>query len=502
MKIQEITSFEELKNEAILLFKEKQNLINENNYLKETLEWFKKQLFGKKSEKIIEESDKQLFFYFIEELEKPKEQLQTISSYISKKNEPLHDKIVLPSDLPFETTVIDIPEEEKTDPITKEALVKIGEEKSHKLAIKPAVIFIKEIIRPKYALPNNEGIKIAPMPDSIIPKCRADESLLAEILTKKYADHLPLYRIQEEFSRSKIIVPRKLMSNWVMKIGHALMPLYEEMKKRILESKNVFIDETPIKMKDSPKTRQAYMWILTGGKVKDPYYRIFDFRLNRNHEHAKDLLLNYTGTVHSDKYGAYQHLAEKKQFTWQPCFSHIRRKFLEAATDPPFTNMVLRKIRYLFLFEKIAWQRSIEERLRIRKEKEEPIIDKLIYELKDKLHNGKLYPKSNLAIAVKYFCSLIPYLKNYIYDPWAHLDNNVAERAIRPLAIGRKNWLFVGNEKAGKAAAVIISLTQTCRALNINPKEYFEDIFRRFMGHNYAKLYQLLPDEWALSYKK
>jgi len=148
------------------------------------------------------------------------------------------------------------------------------------------------------------------------------------------------------------------------------------------------------------------------------------------------------------------------------------------------------------MFERIALARSEEERLRIRKEKEEPIIQKLIEAVKDKLVNGKILPKSKFREALGYFSGLIPHLKNYINHPWARLDNNVAERAVRPIAIGRKNWLFVGNEEGGESAGIALSLIQTCRALSVNPREYLEDVMRRINSHPFNRLDELLPDHW------
>ena len=149
------------------------------------------------------------------------------------------------------------------------------------------------------------------------------------------------------------------------------------------------------------------------------------------------------------------------------------------------------------MLEQIAWEKTAEERLTIRREKEIPIIDELINKTKARLIEGKLLPKSKLREALGYFCGLIPYLKNYTKHSNARLDNNIEERAIRPLAIGRKNWLFVGSEKRGKATATLLSLVQTCRYLKINPKEYLEDILRRIMGHPASKIDELLPDQWA-----
>ncbi len=158
---------------------------------------------------------------------------------------------------------------------------------------------------------------------------------------------------------------------------------------------------------------------------------------------------------------------------------------------------MLEKIQSLFLLERKALGSPPEERLQIRQSEEVPIIDELITHIKEKLTSGKLLPKSKLREALGYFCSLIPHLKNYTLHPTGRLDNNTAERAIRPLAIGRKNWLFVGSEGGAEAAAVALSLIQTCRTLKINPRDHLEDIMRRLNDHPANKLYELLPDNWA-----
>ncbi len=275
------------------------------------------------------------------------------------------------------------------------------------------------------------------------------------------------------------------------------------MKKKVFSSENVFIDETPVMMQAEKETKTTYMWVLVGGEDASPAYRIYDFRESRSHVHVQEMLEGYDGVVHSDKYGAYEVLAQKKLIIWAPCWSHIRRKFFEAeAGDPELRGWVLRKIRYLFWLEKVAWARSPEERLKIRQEKEEPIIDEMIGKIKARLLEGKILPKSKLREAMGYFCSLIAYLKTYTKYPFARLDNNVAERAIRPLAIGRKNWIFFGSPDGGKAAAVILSLVQTCRGLKINPREYLEDVMRRLMGHSNQKLHELLPDQWQKNQQK
>jgi transposase len=471
------------------------------HYLEEQLAWFKRQIFGKRSEREVSDlNSRQLLLEGFESPIHKEEEKKTVASHDRKKpNRNGQDKITLPDDLPVETTFLDIPDEQKVCPETGEPLVQIGVEVSHKLAHKPGSYYVKEIVRPKYAHPKKEenGILTADLPDSFLPRCRADESLLAEVITKKFADHLPLYRIAEIFQREGIKISRKLLSQWVLSSAMALEPLYDEMLKRVLSSKNIFIDETPVKLWEAVKCKQAYMWVVVGGCEANPAYRIYEFKEDRCHHNVLDILKDYQGGLHSDKYAAYQRLAEQKIITWFPCFSHIRRKFFEAeAGDPIFRKWVLRKIRHLFMLERVAWNRSPEERLWIRQEKEVPIINELIEKIKGKLLDGKILPKSKLKEAMGYFCGLIPYLKNYTKDPFARLDNNVAERAVRPLAIGRKNWLFFGSPNGGQAGAILFSLVQTCRGLGINPREYLEDVMRRIMGHNNQKLHELLPDQW------
>jgi len=479
-------------------------LKNELAFLKEQLEWFKRQLFGKRSEKNVDPTNgEQLLFAGFAQSPNAPEQKVAVPAHERvkrKRNSNGQDKISLPEDVLVERTFVDVPESEKVDPSTGEALAKIGEDITRRLAFQPGSYFVKEIVRPKYASKGNDGIVCAPLPESLLDRCQADESLLADIAVKKFADHLPLYRQSEMLAREGIGISRQTLSQWMLRCGLALKPIYVEMTSQILQSGNVFIDESPVDMLDpgKGKAHQAYMWVIVGGKTRDPGYRVYNFRTDRCHSNAIEIIKDYSGVLHSDKYGAYEALANKKRFTWCPCWAHIRRKFFEAESgDPSFRRWVLRKIKYLFMLERIAWARSEDERLRIRQKKEIPIIDELISKVKDRLVNGKILPKSKLKEALGYFYGLIPYLKNYTQHPWARIDNNVAERAVRPLAIGRKNWLFVGNEDGGEAAAVLLSLIQSCRALGVNPRVYLEDIMRRLMSHPANKLYELLPDRWA-----
>lgn len=472
--------------------------------LKEQLAWLKKQVFGPKSERIVAGLDTQpllpeIVAASVPAKEPEKEQLSYERTRV-RKNKGC-DTISYPDDLPVKRVELDIPESEKFCPKTGEPLVCIGHDISRKLGLTPEQFFILEYARPKYASKAypEYGVLSSALPDAVIARCPADESLLAYVLTSKFADHLPLYRLVEIMQRSQVKISRQTLSKWVITLGSALSPLYDAMKSRILASGVIFADETPIDLQVQGKSRcqQAYIWIYAGGGGGDPPYRFFEFCLNRNHEHPLKTLKEYQGILHSDKYGVYEKLAKNKDIIWCPCMAHVRRKFVEAqGGDPELRRHILCKIRYLFMFERVAWKRTPEERLRIRQEKEQPILNELMKMVKDRLLAGGLLPKSNFAKALNYFHSLAPYLPNYLSHPEARLDNNVAERGLRPLTIGRKNWLFVGSEDSGRSAAIILSLVQTCRNLGINPQEYLEDILRRIMGHPAKKIDLLLPDTW------
>jgi transposase len=497
---------DELRYQEILQQKDRciAALEGELSTLKEQLAWLKKQIFGAKSERIIADLDTQplldLDFGSPRPEKEPEKEEVSYTRRKAAKNRG-SDTISFPDNLPVRRIDLDIPAEDKICPETGQPLVCIGSETSRKLGRTAEQFFIIEYVRPKYAskAAPDLGVKTAPLPDAIIARCPADESLLAYILTAKFADHLPLYRLGEILQRSNVKISRQTLSKWVLTLGAALSPIYDLMKNQILASGVLFADEAPVdlQVKGKGRCQQAYMWIYVGGGGGDPPYRFFEFCLNRNHEHPLKILQDYQGILHSDKYGVYEKLAKIEGITWCPCMAHVRRKFVEAeGGDPELRRRILRKIRYLFLLERVAWARSAEERLRIRQQIEQPILDELTRMVKERLLAGGLLPKSNFAKALNYYLGLAPYLPNYLNHPDARLDNNVAERGIRPLTLGRKNWLFVGSEDGGRATATILSLVQTCRNLKINPQEYLEDVLRRITGHPAKRIAELLPDKW------
>jgi transposase len=471
--------------------------------LTEQLDWLKKQLFGAKSERIVADLGQQsLPFAEIEAAVPPSEATEKISYQRRKavRNKGC-DTLSYPEDLPVTRIELDLPATEKVCAQSGEPLVRIGEEVTRKLARKTEQYYIIEYVRPKYASRQNpdQGVVTAALPDSIIDRCPADESLLASILTAKYCDHLPLYRQVQMLRRSDIRISRQTLSKWVLSLATGLAPLYQAMKDQVLRSGVIFVDESPVNLQGQKKgpCKKAYMWIYAGGGGGDPPYRFFDFRTSRSHAHVEQILQDYQGVLHSDKYAAYAKLAKRETIQWCPCMAHVRRKFVEAeGAEPALRSLILQKIRYLFLLERVAWSRTPEERLQIRQEKEKPLLQSLTAVIKERIHQGGLLPKAKFTQALHYYLGLAPYVEKYLANANARLDNNVAERAIRPLTIGRKNWMFVGSETGGQAAATILSLVQTCRHLNINPQEYLEDVLRRIMSHPAKQIETLLPDRW------
>ena len=478
--------------ENILLKEQLAALTSKAMNLQAQLDWFKRQLFGKKSEKLRDEDVNQLRFEGFE-IDKPEENEATaVKPHKRKKAQKGAESIQLPEDLPIEKHIIDLPEEEKI--VNGKPLKHIGNEITSKLAYKPGSYYIKQTIRPKYETAEG-SIATAEAPGALLNRCKADESFLADIIVKKYGDHLPLYRQSEILQRLGIHISRKLLSRWVVRVAMALKPLYEALNQKILDSQNTFVDETPVPMlkPGNKKTHQAYMWVIAS---ENPKAYVYHFRLSRSHCHIYEILGNYKGNLHSDKYGAYENLAKNPHISWMPCMAHIRRKFFDSRPSKR-ADEYLETIGKLFHYEKEAKELSNEAKLKLRREKEEPLIDELISEAKQDIASGKHLPKSSLAKALGYLLSLSPHLKNYLDKAEAHLDNNIAERAIRPLAVGRKNWMFVGSEDGGEAAAILMSLVQSCRLCKINPQKYLEDVMRRIMDHNSQKLDELLPEAWA-----
>ena len=462
-----------------------------------------KQVFGAKSERIIADLGQQSFF-FDETEETLTEELEQVSYHRRKsvKNKGC-DTISYPDDLPVKRIELDVPEEQKVCAQTGEPLTRIGEEVSGKLARKAEQFYIIEYIRPKYASRKNpdQGLLTAPPPDAMIDRGPADENLLASILVAKYADHVPLYRQMQMMRRSDIRISRQTLLKWVLTLSTGLEPLYDVMRSRVLQSGVIFVGESPVNLQSEKKglCKKAYMWIYVGGGGGDPPYRFFDFRTSRSHAHVEQTLQGYKGILHSDKYAAYEKLAKRDDIIWCPCMAHARRKFVEAENgDPELRSRILHKIRYLFLFERVRSRRAPAHPAREGKA--------------DSGEPDSAYHRSH--------SSRRPAAESQIYPGPALLSGTGT--VLYPLSGKRrcparqqchragdaaagycwKNWTFAGSEDGGKAGAIMLSLIQTCRHLNVNPQDYLEDVLRRPMSHPASRIEELLPDQWLVASKE
>jgi len=399
--------------------------------------------------------------------------------------------------LPVKETIEVVPAAVKKDPSLYE---KIGEERTFEVDIVPPVLFKREIVRPKFKhlLDRSRAPLLAPAPVRIAPGGFASAGLIAWALTAKYADHLPLYRQEQMLARWGAPISRQNLCDWAAVATGHLEALVKVMKTDLLKSGYVQVDETPIKCNDPDlkdgRTTQGWLWALSrpGGDV------VFEWRLSRKHEEAEKLLGNFTGVLHSDGYEAYPaYVRTHPGVTWVGCWAHARRKFFDAIGErPKTTTRVLRLIAQLYQLE-AQWdeQEVGENRAALRQEHFARPLARLRW-LVRALQN-RVLPKSELGQACAYLLGHWAPLTAHLQFSQTKLDTNAIENAIRPSALGKKNWLFVGHPEAGDRTAVLYSLIGTCRRHGHNPHEYLKDILTRLpaMTTN-DDLRPLLPSQW------
>lgn len=491
---------------------EVKELKSEIAYLKEQLEWFKRQLFGQKSERFVDEFSNQPELGLEVTQEEVEEEIEEVPAHKRKKSRKgiSLNRFEIPDDLPRQEIFIDVDEKDKFCPETGEALVEFRKEECEKLAYKPGSYFVKKYIRPVYKSKSScsPTITCASLPEMPIEKCRVDVTLLAFILVQKFADHLPLYRIEEIMKRSGINIQRQTLCGWVLKLGELLEPLYDEMFNQVLNGDRLFTDATGMNYLMKGKgSQKGNMWVYCGGEAenpaKDPPYLLYEFSENGDHHHTLSRLDKFSGLMHSDAHGAYDKTAQREDIQWQLCLAHARRKFENAnGAAPQLRDKVLKLFRELFKNEREAWQMNADQRLKFRQVKQAPIINEVLSICKENLLSGDFTPSMKITKAFQYMYKRKEHCRTFLENPMAVIDNNFSERTVKPLVIGRKNWLFLGNKNSGKSTATILSLVQTCRHLKVNPYDYLVDVLPRIMNHNSQKIGELLPDKWAKSQKQ
>jgi transposase len=468
--------------------------------LQHQMEQMLKRLYGRKSEKI---DPNQLMFdsIIMDSVNQSAILPQRVEAPVVVVSKPRteresHGRLPIPEHLERVEVLIDVPEEEKVHPVTGEPLAVIDIEISEKLEYRPGRLFVNVYKRPQYALPENAGVLSAAMPDHPIARCKADIGLLSHIMVSKFADHLPLYRQDGIFEREGVDIPRSTQSGWLMQIYESIKPLEETMRRALFEDDVLFTDDTPVplQIKGNGKLKKARLWVYVRG---GPPLTVYDFSIDRSKKRPLDILSGYRGYIHADAYSGYDELFRQSGIIEVGCWAHARRKFDEASSSRPVesTDILARIARPYHEVESPCKEMSSGERLLFRQEHAMPILSGIFAKLEEL--RSQTIPSEPLRKAVDYALNQKTALCRYLEDGRLRPDNNLAENAMRPVALGRKNWLFVGSERGGRAAALYMSLIQSCKDLDINPWEYFDDMLRRIMSYPVNRLRELLPDRWT-----
>ena len=379
-----------------------------------------------------------------------------------------------------------------------QAFKRIGQEVSEQLDCVPAQFFVLRHIRGKYACACCQTIQAAPMPAQIIDKGIPAAGLLAQVVVAKHDDHLPLYRQEEIYRRSGVHIARSSMAQWIGICGVRLAPLADALRQFILRHSVIHADETPVSLlaPGRGKTKRAYVWVYRTTNFALQRAVLFDFAASRAGEHPRRVLQGFGGTLVTDDYSGYHALHAQGRVTSALCMAHARRKLFEAhqLNASQIAGQAVTLIAKLYEIEREARDLEPEVRRLLRQQRARPVADAL--------HAWLLAQRRTLANAdvtakaIDYALSNWRALTRYLDDGNVPIDNNAAENAIRPLVVGRKNWLFVGSQQAGERAAVVMSLIESAKLNGHDPWAYLKDVFERLPTLKNRDLAQLLPHHW------
>jgi transposase len=375
----------------------------------------------------------------------------------------------------------------------------LGEDVTEELEYVPGRFIVNRIVRPRLACRCCETIVQADLPSRPIEKGRPGPGLLALVLVSKYADHLPLYRQSQIYARDGIELERSTLTDWVGKSTALLAPLAEAIGQHVRAGSALFADDTPIKMQTAlkGKTQTARVWTYvrderpwSGGAPPASWYR---FSVDRKGQHPENHLKDYQGWVHADGYSGFNGLFGQDKACEVACLAHVRRKFVDVhkAQGRPIAEEAIRRIAELYAIEKQARGLMAEERLALRQTHAKKLFDNLEIWLDSQL--GKISGKTPLAQAIRYGLGRLPKARPYLDNGELELDNNSAERAMRPVALGRKNWLFAGSVNGGNALAVAFTLIETAKLNNVDPQAWLTWVLERIADHKINKIDELLP---------
>lgn len=470
--------------------------------LKHQLEWFKKQLFGAKSERrIIEPSPNQLSLG--EGLERPEAcELadRPVKSHTRRRPQPSEDDAAaggLRFDERVPVEVIEL-EDPATKGVPEDELEVIGEKTTYRLAQRPGSYVVLKYVRKVVKRKDTGIISSASAPAGVLERSYADVSFLAGIIVDKFIYHLPLYRQHQRLTDAGITVSRGWLTQLVHRTASLLEPIYAAQLDSIRESAVVAMDETPIKAgrKSRGKMKTSYYWPLYGDRdeVAFPWFA------TRGSPNVQALLGEYRGTLLSDGYAAYaRYVAARDDVVHAQCWAHSRRHFINAETaEPQLSAEAIARIRALYKEEDDIAEEELdgEQKLERRVERCKPIVDEFFGWCKEKLHDVSLLPTNPFTKALGYVLERQTELSVFLGDPNVPIDTNHLERALRPVPMGRKNWLFCWTEVGAKYVGILQSLLVTCRLHQIHPYDYLVDMLQRIDTHPAAQVHMLTPRQW------
>jgi transposase len=380
-------------------------------------------------------------------------------------------------------------------------LKRLGEDVTEELEYVPGRFVVNRFVRPRMACACCEAICQAPLPSRPIERGRPGPGLLAHVLVNKYADHCPLYRQSQIFNREGIDLDRSTLSDWVGKSAALLEPLADAIGRYVQRGQAIFADDTPIKMQAKGKCKTARIWTYVRDERPwagdDPPAAWYQFTVDRKGEHPAKHLADYKGWMHADGYAGFNDLYRSGAVREVACMAHIRRKFtdLYQSEGSVIAEEAIKRIAGLYAVEKAARGQAPDARVRLRQARAKAIFDDLEVWLQAQL--PKISGKSELAKAIRYALTRMKKLRPYLDHGFLELDNNSAERSMKPVALGRKNYLFVGSQGGGKSAAIAYSLIETAKLNGVDPQAWLTDVLGRIADHKITRLDELLPWRYA-----
>ena len=478
---------DEVKSQALLIEKLKHQLAGQNRHR-----------FGVRSESLDQLN---LIFQEDEKItEAAEEQAKPVQPATEDKSPRQHSRKPLPDHLDRHDEVLS-PGDDCTRCGGK--LKTLGEDVTEELEYVPGRFVVNRIVRPRKACAGCEAIVQSPLPSRPIERGRPGPGLLAHVLVSKYADHLPLYRQSQIYAREGIDLDRSTMADWVGRSTALLEPLADEIGRIVRRGNALFADDTPVKMQapGQKKTKTARVWTYVRDERhwsgSSPPCAWYQFTIDRKGEHPVSHLAGYRGWVHADGYSGFNGLFGHDKADEMACMAHVRRKFVDvfASQGNAIAEEAIRQIAELYAVEKEARGKSPDARVALRQARAKPAFDDLEAWLHAQL--PKISGKSPLAQAIRYALGRMPKARPYLENGHLELDNNTAERAVKPVAIGRKNWMFAGSEGGGKAMAIAFTLIETAKLNDVDPQAWLTWVLAQIADHKITRLDELLPWRYA-----